>query len=346
MANYASTVLLAARAKQQEKYANKFEGRPENSSLMDLFLRNRDITIPMLSELRQATTQTQTILYPTKSTYTVGSAKSCSPTGVQGDSGSVNLTWYTKTVEVITSAKRHKGNEYSMVEALAWELLKAEQSLFNDGASSMEVALYSYLDTNRTQVAGSSDTHFTWDGTNYNYDCALADVGNFYNYLFDDMLRNNYSGTMLDAYNTSWGGYTRAQVNQGQANATNTQFQYQNPFDFVGYSSNFITPATTDLTTHYVIPEGGVAILDWNDPVNRDGKIIGDSEWSTYQSRFYPGVTLDLFMKSACADTSGSGGGTQDWTLIYELSFNYAIAKQPLSTSGATPIFKVNVLGS
>lgn len=346
MSYYASTVLLAARAKQKEKWYWKFEGRQENSMLMDMFTRNRELMFPDLSEIREATTQTTTMMYPVKVLRTIGDSKSCTPTGTYEDSGTVDLTWYTKTALVTISEKRHKGNEYKMAETLARELLDAEIDLFKNGAASMEVALYAYLEANRTQVAGTSDTHFTWDGTNYNYDCALADVGNFYNYLLDDLKRNNYSGTMLDAFNTSWGGYTRAQVNQGEANATNTKFQYQNPFDFVGYDSNFITPATTDLTTHYVVPEGGITILDWNDPINREGKTSGDLTWTTYQSRLIPGITFDLFIKTECSDTTATGGSTQDYVHTYELAYNYSIAKPSLSTSGATPIFKVNVLGS
>lgn len=342
MANYAATVLLEARAKQQQKYATKFEGRTINSYLMDMFMRNRDITIPNLADLRNSTTQATSILYPTKTAYTVNDAKSCSPTGEQGDSGKVTLSWATKQVEVITSLKRHNGNEYSMVDALAWELLMAEQALWKDGAASMEVALLAYLEANRTQVATGG--HFTWDGTNYNFDVANADLGNFYNYLYDDLQINNYSGMMLDAYNTTFGGYIRSQANQGNANATNTAFQYQNPFDFQGYASNLITNATGDLSTHFIVPEGGVLLLDWNDPVNREGRVSGDLEWSLYESRFFPGVMLDLFTKTACADSSGSGGGTQDFVTTYEMSFNYAIAKQPLSTANATPIFKTNIL--
>ena len=346
MANYASTVLLEARAKQQDKYAKKFEGRPVNSMLMDLFLRNRDITIPNLADLRSSTTRATKIIYPTKTDYTINSTKSCSPTGEQGDSSIVTLSWATKQVEVITSLKRHNGNEYSMVESLAWELLMAEQALWKDSAVSMESALLAYLEANRTQVASTNDVHATWDAINYNYDMAYADLGNFYNFMFDDLQRNNYSGTMLDAYNTGFSGYIRSQVNQGQANATNSAFQYTNPFDFVGYPCNFINNSTSDLSIYYIIPEGGVCILDWNDPVNREGRVVGDSEWGTYQSRFFPGIMLDLFTKTACADTSSSGGGTQDFTTTYEMSFNYAVAKQPLSTSGETPIFKTNILSS
>lgn len=347
MANYASSVLLAARAKQIELYAKRFEGRPENTFLMDMFMKTRSLTIPNLQEIREATTQTTSTLFLTKTGYTVDSAKSCSPTGEQGDSGSVDLSWVTKSVQVVTSAKRHQGNEYKMAESLAWELLMAEQAIFKDGAASVDVALLAYLEAQRTQVNAISVTgvgHNTWDGTNFNVDVAVANIDQYYNFLLDEMNLNNYQGKFMEAYNTTWNANTRDQVNQGEANATNTKFQYSNPFDFEGFSSNLIVPATGDGSTHYVVPEFGVAILDWNDPVNRNGKVIGDQEWGLYESRLFPGLMLDLFMVTACADTSGSGGATQDFTHTFELSFNYALAKQPLTTTDETPIFKYNVL--
>lgn len=346
MANYASTVLLAARAKQQEKYFRKFEGRPENSMLMDMFMKDRDLMFPDLGDIRQATTQTTTMLYPVKILRTIGSAKSCSISADVGDSGSVDLTWYTKTADVTVSEKRHHGNEYKMVETLAREMLDAEIDLWKNGAASMEVALLAYLEANRTQAAQATGTHFTWDAVNYNYDCAFADLSNFYNYLLDDLKLNNYTGEFLDAFNTTWGGYLRQQTNQGESNATNTKFQYLDPFDFVGYDSNLITNGTSDLTTHYVIPQGGITILDWNDPVNREGKVSGEKEWGLYESRLFPGLMLDLFTVTECADTTESGGGTQDFVHSYQIAFNYAIAKAPSSTVGETPIVKTNILSS
>lgn len=346
MANYASSVLQDARAKQIELFARKFEGRPQNSFLMDMFLKNRSLTIPRLQDIRQAETQTTSTLYLKKTGYTVDDAKSCAPVGEQGDSGIVDLTWATKSVQVITSAKRHQGNEYKMSESLAWELLMAEQALWKDGAASMEVALATYLDTNRTQVnLANTESVNTWDGVNFNMDVAFANKSQYYNLLLDDMHLNKYGGNFMEAYNTTWGADIRSQSNQGEANSTNQSFQYSNPFNFDGYSSNLIAKGAEG-SVHYVIPEGGVAILDWNDPLNRSGKVSGDKEWALYESRFFPGIMLDLFMVTACADTSATGGGVQDYTHTYELSFNYSLTHQPLSTANETPIFKYNILAS
>jgi hypothetical protein len=349
MANYADTVLQNARVKYTERLNNKFEGRPRHTEIIEAFMDSADRTLPDLSALREASTQTTQTLYKKKTAYTVNTAKSCSPTGEQGDSGVVNLTWVTRSVTISIAHERHAGNEYKMAESLSWELEKAEQDLFKGASGSIDAYLLSYLDTNRTQVNAISAAgigHNTWDVTNFNVDVANADITKFYNYAYDEMMLNDYSGRMLDIFNTTWGAYAREQANQGEANATNTRFQYQMPFDFAGFSSNSITPATGDLSTHYIVPEDGISMVFWNSPSNRQGIAENDFYKDTYQSIFMPGVTLDLYKKIACTDTSASGGSVQDVVDLYELTAQFAVISAPLSTANATPIFKYNILAS
>lgn len=347
MANFADTVLLNARAKQTEILREKFEGRPRFTELVEAWMNTASQTIPNLAEIREATTQTTQTMYQKKIAQTPGSAKSCSPSGANGDTGIVNLSWLTRNVIVTISEARHDGNEYKMAEALATMLLDAEKDLFKGATNSVDAAIFAYLEANRTQVnAASTGGHNTWNGTDFDMDVANASVGSFYNFLYDEMQKNGYEGSFYDMFNTTWGAYARDQANQGEANATNTKFQYQMPFDFNGFASNTIVPGT-NLSTHFVVPEGGITILDWNDPKNRRGNLnTGDKYWDTYQSKFMPGVTLDLFKTVACADTSGSGGSVQDLVHTYELSINFALTHAPLSAANETPIFKYNVLAS
>lgn len=344
MANYASTALLAARVKQKEQYYRKFDGRPQGSFLMDMFKKSSNVMEMDISEIRQANTQTTSMIYPVKSLRTIGSAKSCTITGSLEDSGSVDLTWYTKTVEVLISEKRHKGNEYKMIDTLARELLDAEIDLWKNGAASMEVALLAYLEANRTQTADSVGVHGTWDAVNFLYTYPLADIDIFYNKVVDDLKMNDYSGEILEAFNTSWGHRIRYQANQGEANATNLKYNYNLPLGFSGFESNIITMGTSDGSTHYFVPDGGITIFDWNDPLNREGKVSGEKEWGLYESRFFPGLMLDIFMTTECADTSETGGDVQDFVKKYQLAYNYAIAKAPFHTAGETPIIKAAIL--
>jgi hypothetical protein len=337
---YSDTVLLAARAFIKDQNNKKFQLRPEYTRIVDTFMKDREYTIPSLSNLRSATTRATDAMYLKTKDFTVGSSKACTVVGEQSGSGKVTLSWATKTVKIATSFKQHAGNEVAQAMALANDLYNAEKSLFF-GASGLDAALLAYLDTNKSGVnAGGSGS---FDATNDIMAIATANVDDFYNLVTADMQMNNYNPMFNDIHNTMWTAKQRRYVNQGGGNSTNLAFQFAG-FDF--HASNLIVPATIGSnaysSVHYVVPDGGVALLDWNDPLNRAGAAIGDKEWSTYQSILMPGLTLDLFKLKACADTSADGGGTQDLTENWELSLNYALAKQPTATG--TPIFKYGTL--
>jgi len=339
---YADTVLQAARAFIKDQNNKKFQLRPEYTRIVEIFMKDREFTIPNLAAIRKADTQTTTAMYLKKKDFTVGSSKDCAVTGEQSGSAKVDLTWVTKTVKIATSFKQHAGNEVSQARALANDLYNAEVSLFF-GASGLDAALLTYLETNKSGVNNGGSGSF--DATNDIMAIATANIDDFYNLVTADMQMNNYNPMFLEAHDTMWTAKQRKYVNQGAGNSTNTAFQFAG-FEF--YASNLITTGTIGsnayTSIHYIVPEQGVAILDWNDPLNVAGATLGDKEWSTYQSILMPGLTLDLYKIKACADTSANGGGTQDLTENWELSLNYALAKQPV-VSG-TPIFKYGTLAT
>lgn len=338
---YSDTVLQAARAFIKDEANKKFQLRPTFTNLLGIFEKDRDYSIPNLAALRMADTQTTTAMYLKKKTFTVGTAKDCAPSGEQSGSAKVDLTWATKNVVIKTNWKQHAGNEVSMARAFANDLYNAEVSLW----TSVDSALLTYLEANKSGV--NDGTSGTFNST---YD--LMEITNtnsqyLYNLVTADMQMNDYNPEFLEAHDTMWTAQQRKYINQGAGNSTNTQFQFAG-FEF--FPSNLIIPGVigggTYTSIHYYIPTGGVAILDWNDPLNRAGKVIGDKAWGTYQSLIHPGFTFDLLKTTACADTSADGGGTQDYVETWELSLNYALAKQPVPTADETPIFKYGVLSN
>ena len=334
---YSDTVLLAARAFIKDVNNKKFQLRPNFTNIIGMFLKDREYSIPSLSSIRKATTQTTTAMYVNKKTFTVGSSKSCSLTGEQSGSTSVGVTWATKNVEIYTSFKQHQGNEVNMARAFANDLYNAENSLWE----SVDAALLTYLESNKSGVNNGQSG--TFDSANDIMAISSANKDYFYNLLTSDMKLNNFNPMYLEAFNTMWEADQRKYINQGAGNSSNTAFQFAG-FEF--FPSNLIgigNIGSTDYTSvHYVVPEGGVAILDWNDPLNVKTQTIGNQYWGTYQSILRPEFTFDLFKVTACADTSSLGGGTQDYTEKWELSFNYALAKQPVPSGEA--IFKYGIM--
>lgn len=336
---YADTVLQAARSLIKDENNKKFQLRPQFTRLIDLFSRDREYTIPNLASIRKSDTQLTTALYLNKKDFTVGTVKSCTPVGEQSGSAKIDLTWMTRNVKIYTSFKQHAGNEVNQGRALANDLYNAEVSLWTE----IDQILLAYLETNKSGVNLGGSGAF--DGVNDIMAISQLNEQFFYNLVTADMQMNGYNPIYLDAHDPMWTAMVRQYINQGGGNNLNTSFQFAG-FEF--FPSNLIIPgvigANTYKSIHYVVPEGGVAILDWNDPLNREGRVSGNKSWLTFQSILHPEFTLDLFKLSDCADTTADGGGVQDYTEVWELSFTFALAKQPVPVAGETPIFKYGVM--
>jgi len=341
MANtYANTVLQNARAWITPELEQKFERRKELSEATELFLYDRRFTIPNLAEIREATTQTTQAMYKIRKTFTKNTAKSCTRTGETGGSSYVNLTWSQLGFAVRHETKKYHGNELKGAQGLAYDFLEGEAD-FWWGTSGFESILIAYLEANRTQVAQdlADGTHFDWLGNpQFFYQVPNADSSRFYNYMITDMLINNYSGLLLELHNTGWSAEIAYDGAQGPANNVNTQFQFA--ANVKRFRTNLLTTPSYYMTEQFIIPTGGVTFLDWNDPLNRKGSDRGTMLWTTYESRFFPGIKFDLFVRYTCADTSANGGTTQDEVIDFEFTLNYSIVKQPSTVANETPIFK------
>ena len=342
---YSSTVLQAAREWQFETMLKKFEERRDFSNVYKPFFDGQRF-IEDYAEKMASLNQTQTIMYLTKPSISITSDKTCTPDGDLGASASVNLSWSKKVATVKVRTKQHENNELKMGRALANLLFSAESAMWTE-SSGMEAAFVSWLDTNRTYVNAISTgtvSENTWSGAPlYTVDVAYADRVNFWNYAVHDMELNNYGGKIWDIANTFAGTDRTFYSNQGDANSTNYEFQFNMPSQLEFVKSNKIQPSGYVKDIHYLIPEGGVAALFYNEQMNREGRVSSDKEWSILESMIHPGIYYDLFTYETCTDTTSHGGDKQDLVINYELTLNYALTKQPLSTANETTIFKYRV---
>ena len=334
---YSATVLQAARAWLKENNNKKFELRPVNTNIMAAFLRDREFTMPALSQIKEATTQTTTAMYYTKKDFTINTSKSNTPSGEKSGTSSVNLTWAQAGFAIDLPSKQYDGNEVARVKGFAMSLYNAEKTFW----SSFDSTLLAYLVSNKTSVTSASGGGTASSG---DFEVLNAEKDEFYNVLDAHMAQNDYAGEFMDIHDTYWKKYARHYAAQGAGNSENLSYQF---FGFTTYSSNKIINASGDLSTHYVVPAGGIAILDWNEPANRRGDKLNDGSYlATYQSMFYPEITFDLFVKSAWGDTSSDGGTVQDKTETFEFTLNYSLNTQPFSESGRTAIHKYTIASS
>ena len=338
MADFADTVLLNARALQAANQ-QAAEFRSQHYGITNAFLTDTQYTIPALAAIKEAEKQVTEVMFKKKGTFAIKSAPSCTLTGANGDSGKQAVTWTFSGTEVFTSKKRHQNNELSQTQSLADDLLMAEQSIWDD----IETAGATHLNANITTVNVNSDGkgQNTWDGVNNVMQIASADSARAYNYIFPEMKRNNYKGNFYSIHNTMWEADVAFNSAQGDANATNTAFQFRGlPSAITPYSSNEIVPAVANKHEIFIVPERTLALLTWIDPLNREGQSIGNKRWGVYESIMRPGTFFQLYIEDDCADTTATGGSTQDLVTKYEIGLWYSHNNAILSTAGESTIYK------
>jgi hypothetical protein len=339
MANYATSVLLEARKKLGEMSQDVFNQRAVLSQVEPAFNAGRKF-IPNLNEIREANTQTAYVEYLTAVTDSLGSAKACSPSGTVGDSSHALVSLGQLVATASMSEKRHHGNDYKMAEALANRLIVLEKNLLY-GAGGLEALMVAYLEANRTYVndcsAYASRPHVWWAAPQYYLRAEAASIATFYSTVQADFGLNDYVGELWDVHNMDWTRIAALYAEQGTANNVNYSWQFDGIHK---QKTNHIVPTGYEAHKHYIFRDGAVAWWPWNDPVNKEGKTVGERTWTTYESKFIPGLLYDLFIYSTCSDSRTSGGDIQDIVHQYELTINYSFAKQPLDTVNETPIVK------
>lgn len=334
---YSATVLQDARAWLKDESNKKFELRPVKTFILPAFLRDRDFTIPDLGDIKEATTQATKSMYFTKKDFTINTSKSNTPSGEKSGTAITELTWAVKGFTVDLPSKQYDGNEVARAKGFAMSLYNAEKTFWSE----FDDTLLAYLIANQTTVNDAEGGGSESGGV---FTINYAERDEFYNILDAHMEMNDFGGEILDIHDTYWKKFVRHYAHQGEANSTNLSYQFNG---FTTYSSNKILPGTGYLSTHYVVPQYGVAIVDWNEPANRRGDNLGDGSYlGTYGSLFYPELTFDLFVKTAWGDTSSDGGSVQDKTETFEFSLNYSLVTQPFTESGRTAIMKYVVAPS
>lgn len=343
MANYVDSIFLDAQTKLLALKEAKFEHRHQMWGAAKAFLGDNPMALPELEAIRNSYQRPTELLFTKKRTAQNGTARSCSPTAVNGDSGKNTVAWATAVETFSIDMMLAQNNQYNAADQLAMNWLDAEIAIWD----AINSACSTYLNTNRTTVnAGSSP--FVWDAVNFDSDVSFAQKERFYNYAYTEMLRNKYSGNFNSISSTGWLSDATYINAQNSGNATNLGFQFngiQGVWDI--NQSLDLTPEATFADVVYTIPKGALAMPTWVNPAYKTPVMAaGDRKFFTRESVFFPGIFLQVMEVEACADTSATGGAVQSIVKTYEISVDYSVNHVPLSAAGETPIFKHNIAAS
>jgi len=340
MANYADSVLLDAIGLINES-KEKYEFRLGNYGALDASLVMRDYTIPELAAIKASERRTTKALYLTDTAVTIGTAASdrgVTLTGEAGDSDAVTVTWVPRFFTIKSDHKLFLNNQYTKEQALARLLQSAFKKLY----VSLDTYVVAGLEAAKTQVQGSR-TLGTWDSGNYIQKIAQADKDNLYNYISTELAARDFNGQLMDIHTVNADALLRKQLAQGQANSTNLQFQFGN---IDGFTSVNITNATDYYSTHYVVPAGGIALLDWASPIYAAGRSNGASEFYTMADPNGKPFQYEVYKTVGPADTYSAAGDYRSWVEQWEIGGWFAFVKAPLSASNDSVIHKYGLLAS
>jgi hypothetical protein len=339
---YANTVIQEARTLLTVPSEQKFELRPVNPMVVNAFLKYREQAILNLAEIKAANQQVTKLVYSKNKAFTINASRSNTPSGEQSGSAIGTLSWNEKNFVIKYNEKLFQNNEVTAMRAFAVDRWNAEKTFWENLETNVLVA---FLEANKSTVNDGDGEEGTLGSGNMVI--AADNVDLFYNIVDAHMKMNNFEAPFQDVHSMFWESKKKFYANQGVANQTNLAFQYDG-FDF--FPSNKVTPAdATYLSKHYIIPTGGLAMVNWNNPLNREGKEHANGRLFVEESLFFPGLFFDVFAKESWGNTGSTGSGEltgdiQDPTIDYEYTLHYANWTHPFSESGRSAIYRYDNL--
>jgi hypothetical protein len=293
--------------------------------------------VPSHRKIWKAESQTLTAKYLNRTARAVGSSRSCTPTATYGDSSTMDISWTTYSQTVKTTVKMFENNVFTDAEQFANDVYNAFMDLY----ASIETAAVAHLDANKNTLQGNRTLN-TWDGTNYIMKTSNANKDDYLNYMRTEMYADNYRKPLQHIHTVNLRALFERQRNQGPGNDENDAFQF---YGMTHYDSLSITNGSDYFGTSYVVEQGGLAVLDFIPFLNRTGKKSEKGEiWTTFPDPFGMPFTWSLYITDGCADTTSTGGSTQDYQRIYEFSLDLSFNHAPLTPSGEYVINKYGLL--
>jgi hypothetical protein len=345
MASYADVVWNASQYKLNEMM-NMPEFKAKPSAALSIFMKNTNFLVPASERERmwnQKPSDTTAVTLKTldKQSITTGSARAHDHTGSINDGSTATASYTTYSADFKYSIKQADRHVFSLGEEIAAQIRSAAIAL----NSSIETALVSSLDTNRSQsVISLTPQSGTWDATNYWFGVANSE-DDFYPQRIQAFMYEQYYTGNFDVLNNIGAAIRFAQIaQQGQGNQTNLGWQIPG---LNSVTSTAFANETGYNYMSYIVPEGTIGILPWIPKANREG--FGDpfqngGGYSTMMDPLGSGLEFAVHQYATGSDTSSAGGEVQDVTVQVELSVDLAPIYAPMSTANATPVYKTGLL--
>jgi hypothetical protein len=336
MANFATAALAKAQAKLLGAF-QRGELRYRVPAVHKLFLENTQFMFPNYQELRTREDRTVEANYFTRTSRSLGSARSHNHTGAQGDSAVLTPSWTIYTDDFVSTLKEADNKIYTLEEL---HMSKMENVIANF-AEGLETAASTYLFSNRSGVNGAT-AEGTFDATDDTFEITESTNGDRAIQITKMVMDiNKYQGVNYKVVCDSIAfNKFQYQAAQGISNATNTSFQFMG-VEFIHDPK--LTALAAGLVSAYskgfwlVVPEGSVGALPWIPIQNRMGI---DTKENSYGQIINPidELAYAVHTYEERVDGTSVGGLTQDLKVETQISIDIAYQHAPLSTATESSI--------
>jgi hypothetical protein len=280
-------------------------------------------------------------------TPATGTGLACTASGTEAVSAIVNATWATVSVAFEMQPAKNFQNEIKYAQEFARKYSDAIRVMAGTVSTATDTALNTASkNAYVSNYIGATGKYGALDA-NGDIEVALAVRGDFFNDLVDINADEDIF-PMLDVIgSTNMRGIVSQLYAQGEANDTNTQYQFtKGDYNFVFDKDVTVGAIKATDATGYFMPAGAYGIISRNQPDCLMGTQTTDGK--QYGTIFDPtiGFDLDYLFYSTCADINALTGNAADTAAVnevHQISLNYAILT-PYVGANTAVIGKFNLL--
>lgn len=343
MANFTASALLAFQSKINKKY-NASELRELQNPVLRQAISYSDYTVANVNAIKESDKRSVYAYYLKKTSAVNGTSRNYAPTGVQGDSAQLSLSWVTFSETLGVNMQVGMDNVFDTMTLLDHMILDKQRIL----RERIGTYIVGQLHAARTQAspATTATRNMTWNDTNFVFENDGSQSSLFFENAASIMRQAKYYNKFDVIADPITFKAARFNQFQGAGNAQNLAYQFQS------YNPNGIMEHTTlgnEVAVDYstgvaiVLPEASYSVIPWIPKINREG--FGDYEsfnggFGTLPDATGIGLTYAVRAWQSKADTSSAGGTVQDIHMDMELSVDIAFNTAPISVSGETPIYE------
>lgn len=242
-----------------------------------------------------------------------GTGLACTFTGQEAVSDLATVTWVTVSNGFEMQPAKNFNNSINYQQEFARKYADAIRAMAIAINASVDTALTAVIENTYTSSYIGATAKYGAIGANGAIQVSLANRPNFFNDLVDILASDDIFPRFDTLGSINLRGIVDQIFAQGQANATNTQYQFDNgTFNFMFDKDVTVGAIAATDASAYVMPEGAYGIVTRNSPDCLQGSQSASGyTWGTMMDPTL-GMNMDTLYYDGCGDISTESGNASD----------------------------------